>query len=189
MAGSKATLILEQIAEGDTAAVDRLLPMVYQELRALAGSYFRQQVASHTLEPTALVHEAFLKLVSTTDIRWEGRSHFFAVAAKAMREILADHARRKRAEKRGGDWQRITLSRLDSDQRHDEIDVLDLDAALKKLAELDERQARIIELRFFGGLTVEEAATVMGISPRTAEYDWRIARAWLRSELQDGFRA
>lgn len=180
-----ATVMLGRIAAGDSSVAEQLLPIVYDELRALAGAYFVNQRVGHTLEPTALVHEAFLKLVGGAPIAWESRAHFFAVAAKAMRHVLADYARRVAAEKRGGDgqWSRITLSGVtaESFQRH--IEAIELNEALEKLEQLDPRQAKIVEMRFLGGLRVAEVATLLDISERTVELDWRMARAWLRQQL------
>jgi RNA polymerase sigma-70 factor, ECF subfamily len=161
-----------------------LLEVVYKELRAIAGSHMRGLRADQTLQPTALVHEAFIKMVAGRETAWESRAHFIAVAAKAMRQILIDHARAKRAEKRGGDAQRLTLSGVMLSDSDSDYDALDVDAALTKLASVDVRQARIVELRFFAGLKVPEVALVMDVSERTVELDWRMARAWLRRELK-----
>ena len=182
---NEVTVLLGAIASGDNAAAGSLMPIVYDELRALAGAYFRGQRAGHTLEPTALVHEAFIRLTGNPDIAWESRGHFFAVASMAMRNVLADYARRVSAEKRGGGWSRVTLSSVASDGSA-EADPVELMDALEKLEEIDERQARIVELRFLAGLTVDEAADLLGVSPRTVQLDWRMARAWLRRELAGG---
>ena len=166
---SQATQILEDVQRGDHLAVDRLFPVVYQELRNLAAKYLAQERQSHTLQPTALVHEAYLKLVDQSRVDWRGRTHFFAVGAQIMRRILVDHARGHQAAKRGGGLHRITLDeKLLADSRPDE-DVLALEEALAKLAQLDHRQARMVELRFFGGLTMAEVAEVLGISKRSVE--------------------
>ena len=179
---SDATVILRKIAEGDSAAATRLLPLVYDELRALAAKKLRFDRPDHTLQATALVHEAFLKMVHQTDAQWNGRAHFFAVAATAMRQILTDYARRKATEKRGGDWERVTLENIGVGSSA-ELDVLRLEELLKKLAEIDDRKHRVVELRFFGGLGVEEVAEAMGLSKTTVEGEWRAARAWLAVEL------
>lgn len=179
-----ATAILALVAEGDDSAAARLLPLVYGELRALAQNYFRLERKDHTLEPTALVHEAFVRLVDQTRTEWKSRAHFFAVAAIAMRRILADYAKRHRAQKRGGDHQRVPLTNLSTPSGHSEVDVVNLDDALNDLANLDPRQYRIVELRFFGGLTVEQVATFLGVSKSTVESEWRMARAWLRTEVR-----
>lgn len=163
-----------------------LLPRIYEELRAQAGAFLNGQRPGHTLQPTALVHEAYLRLIGNQDIKWEGRSHFVALAAKAMRHVLADHARARRAAKRGGEWGRVSLSGIGTDGREMTFDALDIHEALEKLAELNERQARIVELRFFGGLTEEEAAKVLGVSERTVRGEWRLCRAWLRQQLGSG---
>ncbi len=172
-----------EIGQGKLDNAEKLLPHVYNELHALADSLFRHQKPGHTLQPTALVHEAFIKLVDRNRTPWQSRSHFFAVAAKAMRQILVDHARKNRAEKRGDGWNRIALDEHLCPTSQNEIDMYDLDTALTKLSQLDKRQSDLVELRFFGGLGVVEAAELIGISKRTAELDWRMARAWLRNEL------
>jgi RNA polymerase sigma factor (TIGR02999 family) len=158
--------------------------LLYSELRALAGDFLGRERSDHTLQPTALVHEAWIRLSAQDGSRWTDRAHFFAIAAQAMRRILIDHARRKRADKRGGDRQRITLASditppLDSN----EVDLLAIDEALGRLAELDARQAQVVELRFFAGLTVEEVGQALGVSARTVASEWRLARAWLSREL------
>ncbi|HRP61996.1 MAG TPA: sigma-70 family RNA polymerase sigma factor [Phycisphaerales bacterium] len=182
---NEATMVLKQLGSGDSAAAQRLLPLVYEELRALAGSHFRHQRADHTLQPTALVHEAFVKLIDQTHTEYNSRAHFFAVAATAMRQILTDHARRKKADKRGGEWQRVSLDDVNRQETgRGEFDVVALDEALTKLEQLDPRRHRVVELRFFGGLSVDEAAQVLGISRSTVESDWRSARAWLSVELE-----
>jgi RNA polymerase sigma factor (TIGR02999 family) len=175
--------LLDQISGGDQAAAGRLLPVVYDELRALAGSFLRAERPDHTLQPTALVHEAYLKLVGQVQVTWANRAHFMAVAASAMRRILADHARRRRAAKRGGGWHEITLDEaVDLDSGRD-LDLVDLDEALTKLASLDQRKSRVVELRFFGGLTNPAVAEVLGVSRKTVADDWTVARLWLRREL------
>lgn len=163
-----------------------LLPEVYDELRRLAGSYLRRERSNHTLQPTALVHEAYERLADQPNRGWEGRSHFFAVSALAMRRVLVDHARKHRRLKRGGDWQRVTIepaSPLFGDRGLEAEDMIALDAALKRLAELDARQAKVVELRYFGGLTTEATAEYLGVSKRTVEGDWTHARLWLRGAL------
>ncbi len=181
------TRILGEIAAGDSSAVGRLLPVVYDRLRALAGSYFRGQPAAHTLQPTALVHEAYLKMVNQRDAQFRDRAHFLAVCAVAMRQILVDHGRERAAARRGGGWRRITLSGVDTPSGNTrQIDVLALDEALNDLAELDERQALVVEYRFFGGMSVAEVAARIGVSERTVADDWRMARAWLHARLDEG---
>ncbi len=179
------TQVLARVARGDDSAVAALLPVVYDSLRALAGSFFRQERADHTLQPTALVHEAYVRLLGSVDSNWEGRAHFFAVAAKAMRQILADHARGKKAAKRGGpDRKRITLSGLKTPPVDSQIDIVALEDALTKLGRIDQRQCRIVELRFLAGLNVDDTAHVLKISAPTVKREWRMARAWLRRELE-----
>ncbi|MCP4594786.1 MAG: sigma-70 family RNA polymerase sigma factor [bacterium] len=181
-----ATVLLARVGAGDSAAAHELLPLVYEQLRAMAGSYFRGQPSDHTLQPTALVHEAYLKLVHVPDGNWEDRMHFCAVAATAMRQILHDRARRRRAAKRGGDAKRVPLEQMETPSGGHPVDMVALDDALERLAALDERQARIVELRFFGGLTVEQVAHVLEVSSRTIEKEWRRVRAWLSRELSGG---
>ncbi|MEO1130215.1 MAG: sigma-70 family RNA polymerase sigma factor [Planctomycetota bacterium] len=184
-----ATLLLSRLERGEEDAAEQLLPLVYQQLRAIAGSYFRGQRSDHTLQPTALVHEAYLKLIRASDQQWSDSSHFCAVAATAMRQILHDHADAKRALKRGGPDARkadLEVDHLTTPSGERSVDVVDLDDALGRLSELDPRQARIIELWFFGGLPVERVAEVLDVSSRTVERDWRRAKAWLNAELAGG---
>jgi RNA polymerase sigma-70 factor (ECF subfamily) len=180
------TQILEGLRHGDPDAPARLMPFVYDELRRLADHYLRQERPDHTLQPTALVHEAYLRLIDQTRVEWQNRAHFFGVAAQLMRRILVDHARRHRASKRGGYEQKVTLDEaLDYSQPRD-VDLLALDDALNALAEFDARQSRIVELRFFGGLTIEETAEALGVSPATVKVDWSMAKAWLRQQIERG---
>ncbi|USN98697.1 MAG: sigma-70 family RNA polymerase sigma factor [Phycisphaeraceae bacterium] len=153
----------------------------YGALRRLAAAYLQRERSDHTLQPTALVHEAYIKLAGSGD--WKSETHFQAVAANAMRQILVDHARARNAQKRGGGWLRVTLTGEAAATPGADVDLLALDEALQALAELDERKARVVELRFFGGLTCAEAALEVGVSPKTAEADWYFARAWLRDRL------
>lgn len=178
------TRILHDVTDGDEAAGQELLAAVYEELRALAGASFRGQPGSHTLQPTALANEAYIRLVDRTGIQWKDRSHFFALAAVIMRGILADHARKRSAAKRGGDWQRITLAGIGAPDASGEIDLMALDEALEKLSKVSARQSRVVEYRFFGGLTVEQVADLLDVSVSTVEVDWRIARAWLAVQLE-----
>ncbi len=178
------TEILQRVRRGEHSAAAALLPVVYDELRRLAGSYFQSQNADHTLEPTALVHEAYAKLAGAADDEWANRAHFFGVAAKAMRQVLTDHARRKKAAKRGGGYDRVTLSGLITPPDGvSQIDLIALDEALEKLSARYPQQARVVELRFLAGLPLEEAARVLGVSASTVERKWLMARAWLRREL------
>ena len=179
------TIILKAWSGGDRQAADRLMMLVYSELRRLAASYLQRQRADHTLQPTALVHEAYLKLVDATEINWQDRAHFFAVAAQTMRHILVDHARAVAADKRGGGAQKIELNEAVSfSNQQEDIDLIALDEALNKLALQDAQQSRIVELRFFGGLTVEETAEVLKISPATVKREWATARAWLYRQMK-----
>lgn len=180
---TEATILLQRVQSGDESAAEDLLPLVYEQLRATAGSYFRGQRPDHTLQPTALVHEAYVKLVQGSESEWEGQSHFCAVAAKAMRQILQDHARAKRAAKRGSDGDRTPLTNIESPSSGETIDVIALDDALSELAETDERGARVAELRYFGGLTNQQVANVLEVSVPTVERSWRRSRAWLKTSL------
>jgi len=175
LTAGEVTRLIGQLRDGGDTAARRLLPLVYGELRALAQAFLNGEAPGHTLQPTALVHEAFVKLSGNADARWEDRAHIFAVAAMAMRSVLTDHARRKRTAKRGGAWQRVTLSGIGSDARDRAFDACDLDEALEDLGKLSERQAHIVELRFFGGLTAVEVAQVLEVSERTVRGDWRLA--------------
>jgi RNA polymerase sigma-70 factor, ECF subfamily len=183
---SEITLMIANIAKGDQGAGEALLPIVYQELRSLAGKYLRGQRRDHTLKQTALVHEAYLKMIDQTQARWNDRAHFFAVAAMAMRQILVNHAVARAALKRGGGRAKIAISENIEGPEQAEFDPIALDEALKKLAAFDERKSKVVELRFFSGLTVDEVAEVMNVSKSTVEGDWRMARAWLSRELADG---
>jgi RNA polymerase sigma-70 factor (ECF subfamily) len=182
----EATRLLHALDARDPSAAERLFPIVYDELHALAAGYFLKQPPDHTLQPTALVNEAFLRLVDQTRIQWQSRAHFLAVAARAMRQILIDHARRRAAAKRGGDLCRVTMREDVTPIADSDPEMLDLDEALKRLAAMDERQSGIVELRFFGGMTVEEVSHVLEVSKTTVETEWRMARAWLRRELTSG---
>jgi RNA polymerase sigma factor (TIGR02999 family) len=179
------TSILRDLAGGDATAASRLFPLVYDDLRAIAGNLMRRERHGHTLQPTAVVHEAFLRLAGSADISWESRAHFLNIAARAMRQLLVDHARAREAAKRGGDVPRITLdSALDlASGGGPDVDVLALHEALERLAAEHERPARVVEMRFFGGLTAEEAAHVLGVSVPTVNDDWALARAWLHRLL------
>jgi RNA polymerase sigma factor (TIGR02999 family) len=169
---------------GEEGARGALMEAVYGELRRLARAYLRRERVDHTLPPTALIHEAYLKLVDQKRVRWRNRAHFFAIAAHQMRRILVDHARAHRAAKRGG-GAAIPLTGIEIAGREPPIlDVLELETALDKLAGLDHRQSRLVELRFFGGLTVEETAAVLGVAPITVKRDWELARTWLYRELR-----
>ncbi|MFH1746614.1 MAG: sigma-70 family RNA polymerase sigma factor [Planctomycetota bacterium] len=183
------TGILQRASDGDDSAVNRLLPLVYDELRALAESYLQQERPDHTLQATALVHEAYLRLVRQEEVQWRSRAHFFAVSAQAIRRILVDHARGHKRLKRGGDWERVRLEQEELWLSQTSVDVLALDEALEKLGQLHPRQAQIVELRFFGGMSLKEVARYLDISPRTVDGDWSMARAWLRRELRSEWTA
>lgn len=192
MKQQEATRLLNRASDGEIAAAADLLPLVYAELRQLAEAYFRNERVRHTLQATALVHEAYLCLVDQAAIEWKSRNQFFVIAAKAMRHILVDHARSKGRLKRGGGagtWQEITLTGVqDQLKTGDSTDAPDMEAihaALERLARFDERKARLVELRFFAGLSEQDAAEVLGISRSTASEEWRMARAWLHRELRE----
>lgn len=178
------TRLLERVSDGQPSALDELLPLVYGELRRQAARYLRRERGNHTLQPTALVNEAFMRLVGQRDTRWQNRAHFFGVAAQAMRRILVDHARGQVRLKRGGRKAQVTLEDhlLAGEMKGPEL--IDLDNALRRLEELDPRQAKVVELRFFGELGVEETAEVMQISPATVKREWSMAKAWLFAELK-----
>jgi RNA polymerase sigma factor (TIGR02999 family) len=177
------TQLLMRWGRGDKTALDDLIPLVYDELRKLAASYLRRKPGAHTLQATALVHEAYVRLADQKDTSFEHRAQFFGFAAKVMRDILVDHARKRLAAKRGGQQLRLSLSQADRFGRKPEVDLLALDAALQELAATNPQHSRVIELRFFGGLTIEQTAGVMSLSHATVERYWRFARAWLRREL------
>jgi RNA polymerase sigma-70 factor (ECF subfamily) len=178
-ADARVTVLLRAWARGDQAAGDRLFPLLYGELRRQAARYMRRERRGHTLQPSGLVNEAYLRLRGAPGLTWQDRSHFLAIAARVMRQVLVDHARRRQAAKREGCH--VTLD--DADAPAVPLDVMDLDTALKELAALDERQARVVELRFFGGLDVPETADAMGLSARTVKREWQTARAWLQRRL------
>ena len=180
---TQATEILSEITAGDAAATQRLFQLLYGDLRELAARFLQKERRGHTLQPTALVHEVFLKLVDQSRVDWKGRTHFFAVGAQAMRRVLVDHARGRRRAKRGGDRQRIVLDEHIALSPERDEDLLALEEVLTKLAEVDSRQAAIVEMRFFGGMSVAEVAEVLGVSKRTIESEWTMVRAWLRREL------
>jgi RNA polymerase sigma factor (TIGR02999 family) len=177
------TGLLDDWGRGNRLALDQLLPLVYAELRRIAARQLRGERAGHSLQPTALVHEAYLRLVDQRKSDWRGRAHFFGVAAQVMRRILVDHARRRLAGKRGEGVRPVSIDQALETPGANEIAILDLDAALHRLARLDDGLARIVELRAFGGLTIDEAAHVLNVSPSTAKREWRTAKAWLTREL------
>lgn len=186
------TAILHGLAHGtaaDPAAADRLLRMVYDELRVLAGSLMQRERVDHTLQPTILVHEAWLKLADVSGVDWQGRAHFYGIAARVMRRLLIDHARKHNAERRGGGaWARVSLSEAGAAAGatpEADFELLAVHEALERFAALDARAAQVVEMRVFAGLTVDEVAAVLGVSPRTVDGDWAVARRWLRRELAD----
>ncbi len=179
----QATLLLSRLESGDPGAAEALLPIVYEQLRSTAGRLFRSERPEHTLQPTALVHEAYVKLINDSGKDWESREHFCAVASIAMRQILTDHARAKRAQKRGGDRNRESLTKIGAADEDDTMDALALDDCLTSLAEVDPEGARIVELRFFGGLTHPQISRVMDLSVQAVERRWRRSRAFIKSHL------
>lgn len=180
------TRLLRDWHNGDRAALDQLMPLVYDELRRLARRYMRRQTPNHTLQTTALINEAYLRMVDLPEIDWQSRAHFFAVAAQAMRYLLLEHARSRRYAKRGGGVQHVTLDETAVVNPERSTDLLALDDALRALATLDPRRAQVVELRYFGGLSVEETAEVLKVSPITVMRDWRFAKSWLLRELSQG---
>lgn len=177
------THLLREWSDGDERALDRLTPLVYEELRQQAARYLRRERPGHTLQTTALINEAYLRLIDARDVRWQSRAHFFGIAANLMRRILVDHARRRDAGKRGGAQLRLTLDESLAVAKDSDVDLLAIDEALNRLAIIDAKQARVVELRFFSGLSVEETAAALGVSPKTVKRDWSVARAWLRREI------
>lgn len=178
------TKLLLEWSKGDRAAMEELLPLVYRELQKIAHRYLGRERSSNTLQTTALVHEAFLKLIDQTRVQWQNRAHFFGIAAQAMGRILVDHARQKLADKRGGGGEKVELDEglIDvSDEKASNL--IELDAALKRLAEIDEQKSRMVELRYFGGLSIKETAEVLGVSIATVNRQWRLAKAWLYKEI------
>jgi len=181
------TQLLIEWSKGDSQALADLMPMVYNELRRLAVGYMRRERADHTLQPTALVHEAYLQLIRQDRVQWKNRAHFFAIAAKQMRRITVKHARWHHTQKRGGQAVHLTLDeQLIGGTAAKVVEILALDEALERLMAFDPRQGRIVELRFFGGLTIEEVAASMELSSATVKREWRMARAWLRHEMASG---
>ncbi len=178
------TRLLRDVERGDGTAVSQLLPLVYDELHAIAAKAFRERRNEHSLQPTAIVHDAYLKLVGHAG-SLNDRSHFYVVAAKAMRQMLTDHARRRAADKHGGAWQRVSLAGVDPGEHGDELDLVALDEAMTKLADVSARQAKIVELRFLAGLEVAEVAEILDVSTRTVVAEWRTARAFLRARIEE----
>lgn len=177
------TQLLRESSQGDAGAMDRLVPVVYDELRALAASYLRRERADHTLQPTALANEAYLRLIDQRVVQWNSRSHFFGIAAQLMRRILVDHARAHRAEKRGGQAERVPLDEAIAWTSPQDVNLIALDDALNSLSEHDARKARVVELRFFGGMSVDETAELLGVAAVTVMRDWTMAKAYLLREM------
>jgi RNA polymerase sigma-70 factor (ECF subfamily) len=187
LASVDVTDLLGELSKGKPGAADHLIPVVYEELRRLADRYMRRERDGHTLQATALVHEAYLKLVEQRSVNWQSRAHFFGIAAQIMRRLLVDHARGHLRDKRGGGQHLVPLDDALVFSHEQSSDLVELDSALERLAVMDARQARIVELRFFAGLTVEEAAEVLGVSPKTVKRDWSVAKAWLHGELKAAY--
>jgi RNA polymerase sigma factor (TIGR02999 family) len=185
MAGSskEITQMLLEWSNGRQEVLEELMPLVYDELRRLAAHRLRHERPDHTLQPTALVHEAYLRLVDQTEVQWQNRAHFFSIAANLMRQILVNHALAHRAAKRGGTALKLTLDEAADLPKKQDVDLVALDEALTRLTALDSQQSRIVELRFFGGLTIEEAAEVLQVSPATVKREWTMGKAWLHCEL------
>jgi len=179
------TQLLVKWRDGDKAALDELARQIYGELRGLARYYLRQERPGHTLQPSDLVHEAYLRLVNEKDIDWQNRAHFFGIAAVRMRHILVEHARSRRSAKRGGGEYRLSLSKADRQAEERDVNLLALGDALRRLEAFDPQKSRIVEMRYFAGLTIEETAEALRISPATVKRDWSMARAWLRSEISN----
>jgi len=178
------TVLLGQLAQGKEDVASKLIPLVYNELRKLAAGYMRRERMDHTLQPTALVNEAYLKLVEQRSVNWQSRAHFFGIAAQLMRRILVDHARGHLRDKRGGGVIPVPLDEALVFAPEQSSELVKLDQSLERLAKLDPRQSKIVELRFFGGLTVEQTAEVLGISPKTVKRDWSVAKAWLHGDIK-----
>lgn len=178
------TQLLKEWSEGNQTALDKLMPLVYEELHRQASRYIRKERSGHTLQTTALIHEAYLKLIGHNQIEWQNRSHFFALASTAMRRILVDYARERHRAKRGGVAENVAIDEaLQISEREKNIDLIALDEALNRLAKMNERQARVVELKYFSGLSNDETAEVLGVSNATVRNDWNIAKAWLRLQI------
>lgn len=186
---SEISLLLDQYRDGQGEAFGKLMALVYDDLRRLAAWQLQAERSEHTLQPTALVHEAYLKLAGQNPVEWQNKAHFFALAAQVMRHILVDHARTKQRDKRGGGQTNIALDEVLNVSRTSEPNLIELDEALSTLAEQDARKSRIVELRYFGGLSIEETAEVLGISSATVRREWTLAKAWLQRELRKDARA
>ncbi len=183
---SNVTQLLHDWSDGDREALDKLIPVVYEELRRQAARYLQRERPGHTLQTTALIHEAYLRLIDQKNVQWQNRAHFFGIAAQMMRRILVDHARGRQAAKRGGSDIKLPLEEGMIVSEGKEVDLVALDEALDRLTVIDPQQSRVVELRFFSGLSVEETAEVLGVSPRTVKRDWNVAKAWMRREISEG---
>jgi RNA polymerase sigma factor (TIGR02999 family) len=179
-------VLLAEIKRGDKDALGKLMPLVYDELRRLAGHYMQAERAGHTLQPTAVVHEAYMRLVGQDWSEWQNRAQFIGVAARQMRRILVDYARSRRYNKRGGEWRQIPFNEAVAVFRDRQTDIVALDDALRALADIDPRKSQVVEMRFFGGLSIKEVAKVLNVSQETVLRDWRLARVWLLRELSQG---
>lgn len=180
---SEVTRILNAIESGDPQASQELLPVLYDELRELAGRYLADENTGHTLQPTALVHEVYIRIMGQAGAAWETRAQFFVVASRAMRHLLIDHARRRNASKRGGNRRKLALQEIAEPEKHRDEYILALDDALRQLTDVDSQLSRLVELRFFGGLSVDETAKILGTSPTTVKRMWTVARGWLHHEI------
>lgn len=180
------TQLLKAWGNGEQQALDRLIPLVYTELHRLAHRYMGRERRTHTLQPTALVHEAYERLIDLKHVSWQNRAHFFGVSAQLMRRILVDYARSRRYSKRGGEWRQVPLNEAIAVFRDRQTDIVALDDALRTLSDIDPRKGRVIEMRFFGGLSIKEVAEVLNVSQETVLRDWRLAKVWLLRELSQG---
>ena len=183
---SNVTQMLHDWSHGDQEVLDKLVPVVYEELRRQAARYLKRERPGHTLQTTALIHEAYIRLIDQKNVHWQNRAHFYAISAKLMRRILVDHARSRQAAKRGGSDIKLPLEEAMSAPEGREVDIVALDEALERLAAIDPQQSRVVELKFFSGMSVEETAEVLGVSTRTVKRDWNVAKAWLRREISEG---
>jgi len=180
------TQMLMEWGEGNQDALDRLMPLVYDELRRQASSFIRKERSGHTLQTTALIHEAYIKLIDQTQVKWQNRSHFFAIASQAMRRILVDHARSRHREKRGGAAENLPIGNaFHLASAGKSVDLIALDEALKRLGEFDQRQVQVVELKYFSGMSIDETAEILGVSNATVRNDWNLAKAWLKREISN----
>ena len=183
---SNVTQMLHDWSHGDREVLDKLVPVVFEELRRQAARYLKRERPGHTLQTTALIHEAYIRLIDQKNVHWQNRAHFYAISAKLMRRILVDHARSRQAAKRGGSDIKLPLEEAMNASEGREVDLVALDEALERLAAIDPQQSRVVELKFFSGMSVEETAEVLGVSTRTVKRDWNVAKAWLRRQISEG---